>query len=885
MSGVTVTLSGTGTSVGCQGPTYYSDSTTTDLEGKYNFSGDVSSGQGTVRPTYSGITFVPGSIQVNSSSPRSDLDFVAYLIFTLPAESLTNTSAVLVGRATPFGAQSTVYFQWSTNSSFSSFNTTISHDLGNDYQAHLIKENIGNLTPGHTYYYRLVSQNSSGGNNFGNIESFTTGTAPTVITEQAQDIKPHSAVLNGSFNAYGFITDAGFEWSTNSSFSNPLSTPVLATSNSTSSIPFDYYLDVLTENTTYYYRAVAANSRITVTGGIRSFTTLPLVLPSVATGEARYVKAASTRIFISANPNGSPTSAWFEWGKDLDFATYNTDGILDIGDGFDPAIMHHDLHGLEEATIYYYRGAASSVAGDGKGPIRSFTTLPNPLVVTQPATLVDHAGGTVNGAVDNHNLGNNINVWFEWGADPSLGYGISMAYSIITSGVGLQPFSKNLSSLAPSTTYYFRALASTSDGAGQGTILPFTTLPATGSSFWSRTYGGEKFERATALRKAGDGGFVVAGWTKDRWSSNYERVWWLKLTDNGNIQWQKSYGAGFYWGPLHDELDTLHETSDGGYVLAWPTYYYGAGNQDYWILRFDDSGEVLWQRTYGESHTDVVQAVQQTSDGGFVAAGYTGSFGAGSYDIWVLKLDANGDVQWQKTYGTTAEERAYSIEEVTNGFIIGARSESTIGVLVMKLGNDGTLEWSKSYDDFQARTLTKTDDDGYILGGGNIVLKIDSDGFPQWQRSFNESSNTDIASIAQTDSGDYLVTGYIYYPPPAHHDAFVLKLDTIGNILWQKAYGEYGSDFANAVLENDDGSIIVAGHTFSFGVGLSDLWVLKLTDEGSCPPLDRDVSFSVISSSTTAVNAIITVTDTNLVYQDTDATATDTFAITMQQAP
>lgn len=885
MPGITVTLSGTGTGTApsCSGPTGYSDSTTTDSNGNYSFSGDLSaltSGQGTVRPTYSGITFVPTSIQVNSSSPSSGLDFVAYLIFTLPPESLTNTSAVLVGRATPFGEQTTVYFQWSTNPSFNSFNTTTSHDLGNDYQAHLIKEKIGNLTPSHTYYYRLVSQNSSGGNTFGNIENFTTGTAPTVVTGQAQDIKIHSAVLNGSFIADGLYAWASFQWSTDPDLSNPLSTPILASGSSTTSIPFDYYLDALAGNTTYYYRAVAANSGTTVTGVIRTFTTLPLVLPSGTTGAATNVIASSVSISSSVNPNGSVTSAWFEWGQDPNLFTYNTDGIRYIGDGINPVNVLHNLSGLEETTTYFYRGAASSVAGTWKGSILSFTTPIKPFVVTQPATLVEYSGGKMNGAVDNY--GSSSTIYFLWGTDPSLGYSIMTTASSIAGGVGLQPFSKSISGVAPSTNYYFRAHASTSTGNGQGTILSFTTHPATTSSFWSRTYGGRGHEKATALIKTGDGGFAVAGWT---WS--FDNIWLIKLTGNGIIQWQKSYG-GFLYSTV---IDHMRETSDGGYVLAGQALDYDERSADYWILRLDGDGEILWQRTYGESGSDVVQAVQQTSDGGFVAAGYTRSFGAGDLDVWVLKLDANGDVQWQKTYGTSAIEFAYSIEEVTSGFIVGALSRSDIGVLVMKLGSDGTLEWSKSYGDFEATTLTKTEDGGYILGGyiprsgNNIVIKIESDGFLQWQRSYNGGGSiTSITSIALADSGGYLAAGYtdsFSYP----YDAFVLKLDNIGDVQWQKAYGGNGEDRANAVQENDDGSIIVAGYTHSFGVGQSDFWVLKLTDEGSCPPLDRDVTFSVQSISNTAVDAIITVTDSNLVYQDTAATATDTFAITMQQAP
>jgi len=165
----------------------------------------------------------------------------------------------------------------------------------------------------------------------------------------------------------------------------------------------------------------------------------------------------------------------------------------------------------------------------------------------------------------------------------------------------------------------------------------------------------------------------------------------LKLDSNGSVEWQKTYG-----GTSYDEANSIAETSDNGFIVAGGTMSFGAGGYDYWVLKLDSNGSVEWQKTYGGSSDDYAFSIQETSDNGFIVAGRTESFGAGSGDSWVLKLDPNGNVTWQKTYGGSDSDSANSIAETSdNGFIVAGSSYSFgaggADSWVLKLDSNGNI--------------------------------------------------------------------------------------------------------------------------------------------------------------------------------------------------
>jgi len=207
------------------------------------------------------------------------------------------------------------------------------------------------------------------------------------------------------------------------------------------------------------------------------------------------------------------------------------------------------------------------------------------------------------------------------------------------------------------------------------TVTEDFTLQTQGAQqvVWQKTFGGSDDDRARSVQETIDGGYVVAGYT---WSSSErEDVYILKLDANGNKLWEKTFG-----GSDNDGAWSIQQTNDGGYVVAGYTSSFGAGSYDVYVLKLDTSGKEVWSKTFGGSSDDLAWSIQQTNDGGYIVAGYTKSFGAGSEDVYILKLDANGNKLWEKTFGGSYDERAYCIQQTRDGRYIVAGYTSSFGV-------------------------------------------------------------------------------------------------------------------------------------------------------------------------------------------------------------
>jgi len=174
-------------------------------------------------------------------------------------------------------------------------------------------------------------------------------------------------------------------------------------------------------------------------------------------------------------------------------------------------------------------------------------------------------------------------------------------------------------------------------GADSGDIILIKT-DANGNIMWAKTYGGMKEDRAYSFQQTSDGGYIVAGWTKSFGAGWYD-VLLIKTDANGNLSWAKTYG-----GTDIDWASSVQQTSDGGYIVAGGTYSFGAGGGDIFLIKTDANGNRSWAKTYGRTGSDFTSSVQQASDGGYIVAGSTGSFGAGDYDIFLIKTYANGNI-------------------------------------------------------------------------------------------------------------------------------------------------------------------------------------------------------------------------------------------------
>ncbi|MGD2245199.1 MAG: hypothetical protein PVI11_01500 [Candidatus Aminicenantes bacterium] len=313
-----------------------------------------------------------------------------------------------------------------------------------------------------------------------------------------------------------------------------------------------------------------------------------------------------------------------------------------------------------------------------------------------------------------------------------------------------------------------------------------------------------------------------------------------------HAQWAKLYG-----GSNDDWANSVQQTSDGGYIAAGYTESFGEELSDIWVVKLSFAGDTEWQRTYGGLQNEEAYSIQETSDGGYIVAGYTDSFGLGNTDIWVLKLTPEGDIEWQRTFGGSGDDWANSIQQTSDGgYIIGGSSDSfgngEVGFLVIKVSSKGNVEWQDIYSPFvngYLRSIRETSDGGYIIAGhispslnnsfDLLIFKLDSMGLIEWQRYFGGSQNDWANGIQETDDGGFFVAGYTESFGAGNLDFWVLKLTSIGRIDWEKAYGGSGDDWANSAQQTSDGGFIVAGASDSFGAGFSDFWLLKLSSSGN----------------------------------------------------
>jgi len=375
---------------------------------------------------------------------------------------------------------------------------------------------------------------------------------------------------------------------------------------------------------------------------------------------------------------------------------------------------------------------------------------------------------------------------------------------------------------------------------------------------WARTYGGssDDVSYSNSVYEISDGGYVVAGETESFGAGNGDfRV--LKLNSDGSISWDKTYGGS----ARERYVFCLQQTIDGGSIVAGLTDSFGSAIDDIWVLKLDSEGVVEWQKTFGASNNfERIHSLVQTRDDGYILAGHTRSFGAGDDDIWILKLDSEGTVLWQKTYGTSGRENAPYIQQTQDGgYIVGANARSfgasTHDAWLFKLYPDdheagpGVVEWQKTYGgsgNDHVRFVDITSDGGYIVtgptdsfGAGGYdtwVFKLTPDGDIVWQKTYGGGGYYDYGrSIQETSDHNYIMVGFTESFGAGGRDIVVLKLNSTGMVIWQKTYGGSGLEEARSIGETSDGGYIVAGETESFGAGGKDIWVLKLDGNGEIP--------------------------------------------------
>lgn len=415
-------------------------------------------------------------------------------------------------------------------------------------------------------------------------------------------------------------------------------------------------------------------------------------------------------------------------------------------------------------------------------------------------------------------------------------------------------------------------------------ILSFTFINAQNipELVWSKTFGGSGEEFGYDVISSNDGNLMVIGMTESNngdVSANQggEDFWVVKLNQSGNIIWQKSYG-----GSQDEYALKIIPGVDGGYVLVGRSKSSDgnvSGNQgleDIWIVKIDESGTILWEKSYGGSLTDYPSKIIKTQDQGYLVIGTTNSNDGdvtnsnGGYDVWVLKLDVNGNLVWQKNYGGSSAESGVSVVQLPdNSYTIGSNSYSADGDVgdnygstdywVFRIDSFGNLIWSQNYggtdsDEIYEMSLvsggllilgrTQSNDGDVTANNGDFdawIVKMDFDGNILWEKSIG-GNNYDAVVNCYYDGEIYLIgitdsNNGDFNQNYGSADGWLAKMDDLGNIEWIKNYGGSGYDLFSGITKTTENNLVLFGDTDSNDVdipnnqGKADFWVVKFAPE------------------------------------------------------
>ncbi|MDD5529505.1 MAG: T9SS type A sorting domain-containing protein [bacterium] len=365
---------------------------------------------------------------------------------------------------------------------------------------------------------------------------------------------------------------------------------------------------------------------------------------------------------------------------------------------------------------------------------------------------------------------------------------------------------------------------------------------------WAKTYGGTGDDYGNSVQQTKDGGFIIAGETKS-FGTGRNDVYLIRTNSSGDTVWTKTFG-GTSW----DVGSLVQQTQDSGFIIAGCTHSFGAGNEDVYLIRANSSGNTLWTKTFGGTYDDYGCSVAQCSDGGFIIAGSTFSYGiAGYVDAYLIKTNSSGDTVWTKTFGGTDADWSYSVQQTSDGgFIIagttysfGAGTPDSSNVYLIKTTSSGNTLWTRTFggtSNDEGYFVQQTYDSGFIIvgytysfGAGDedvYLIRTNSSGNTLWTKTFGGTGPDCSNSVQQTKDGGFIITGWTYSFGAGDEDVYLIRTNSSGDTLWTKTFGGTGPDCSNSVQQTKDGGFIITGWTDSFGAGYRDVYLIKTDSLG-----------------------------------------------------
>jgi Secretion system C-terminal sorting domain len=440
---------------------------------------------------------------------------------------------------------------------------------------------------------------------------------------------------------------------------------------------------------------------------------------------------------------------------------------------------------------------------------------------------------------------------------------------------------------------------------------------------WQKSFGSDGVDLLQSIKLTNDGGFVLAGISSpspskggelgaDNNAKNSDKksvgfgdsdFWIIKLDAKGNEMWQKTMG-----GSGQEKLQSIAKTNDGGYIVggsssspltpergtasgekagdvgtdnvsrergadnAYAKNEDSRGNLDYWVVKLDNKGTIQWQKTIGGLYVDELKSIAQTIDGGYILGGYSNSPVSGEKsesnigigDYWIVKLNKEGSIEWQRTIGGDQDDNLFTlIQTKDKGYMVGGNSNSEANNSKSKSNGNGTDFW---------------------------VLKLDEKGNTTWQETYNYGKTDVLTSIVENADGSYLIGGYAQgeqsqiadgslqkmlggsSDKEGINDYIALKINDKGEKIWDKTVGSKGDEVLKKLFETRDGGYLLAGTSGGetsrdkgSSIGGNDFWVVKLKDT-SKPDKEKVLVEAIPNPATSYTNVIVT-------YEYTSGTA------------
>jgi hypothetical protein len=377
-------------------------------------------------------------------------------------------------------------------------------------------------------------------------------------------------------------------------------------------------------------------------------------------------------------------------------------------------------------------------------------------------------------------------------------------------------------------------------------LFCLAVLGITGCGQFNKTVNGLGTDMLFSAENTNDGGYILAGMTSA--PAGDIQAWLVKVDSKGKKTMEYQFG-----GSGTEVAYSAQQTADGGYIFAGSTTSKGAGAADVWLIRIDANDNYLWDKTFGGVENDMGYCVRQTSDGGYIIAGVTLSKTDPNGDFWLIKTDVNGNMLWDKTFGGPDIEYAFSVLQTADGGYLITGDTHSYGaggedVWLVKTDADGNMSWDKTYGgaEFDSpNSIIETKDGGYIIAGITFsygaggedawLIKTDADGNMLWDKTYGGSDDDAISSVKETKDGGYIIAGWTTSSGAGGMDMWLIKTDAAGDKLWDKTFGGANTDVACSALLTSVGGYLLAGTTLSYGDGNGDAWLIKTDAKGKAP--------------------------------------------------